>query len=58
MEYFNERYAELSAALHDVREDARLGKTVAEEEIAGLWTATNDAKNYLVIGDPAVRAAV
>jgi hypothetical protein len=58
MEPFNQRYAALSADLaleiQDVRER---GAIPDERTIATMWMLSNDARSYVVLGDPAVRLA-
>jgi hypothetical protein len=54
MEYFGAQYAAMSSQLLDLREAGRWGPT-DPAEVAGLWTALNDARNYVILGDPAVR---
>ncbi len=58
LEYFNERYAEISSDLTVMIEDLNFGGKVDEVALAGLWTANNDARAYVIIGDPAVRLSL
>ncbi len=58
MEAFNLRYAEISTklSLYLWNVDNKR-ETLNPERVAGMWTTNNDARNYVVIGDPAVKLA-
>jgi hypothetical protein len=62
IEYFNTRYAEIASDLH-TRHNRNPGilqrveqglTTVSDRDLAELWVMTNDSRNYVVMGDPAV----
>jgi hypothetical protein len=57
MEFFNQRYAELASDLAAEVEALGFGKQLDEGLLADLWTASHDARNYTIVGDPAVRVA-
>jgi len=57
-EYFNSRYSEIGAALSQEYEDARWNPSKRPGDalrFTTLWTTNNDARNYVIVGDPAVR---
>jgi hypothetical protein len=56
MDHFDLRYAELASDLATRIEDAtKYDVAVDDHELAQLWIYANDARDYAVIGDPAVR---
>src|SRR5262249_5571471 len=56
MDHFDLRYAELASDLATRIEDAtKYDVAVDDRELARLWIYANDARDYAVIGDPAVR---
>lgn len=56
MEYINARYATSATELVDLLHKERIGGLrLSDRELARLWLAANDARNFLVVGDPAVR---
>jgi hypothetical protein len=54
LEPFNLRYAELAS---DVLQQPAAGNQEDLLQEAALWTALLDARNYVILGDPAVRLA-
>jgi hypothetical protein len=54
MEEFNLRYAELATMLSNELEEAKFG-AANTRQLGELWTANADARNYIIVGDPAVR---
>ena len=52
---FSDRYATLSAELLSKLNDMQAGEKPDDKELARTWIVCNDAQNYVVLGDPAVR---
>ncbi len=58
LEYFNARYAELSTKLSNELDDVDNGAAPDLARLAELWITNNDARSYVVFGDPAVRLPI
>lgn len=54
MEFFNQQYAELASDCNQGIQNENL----KDSKIADLWNVSNNARNYAVFGDPAVKVAV
>jgi hypothetical protein len=52
---FSERYAALSAELSGMLEEMSFQAEFSDSELAARWVQRNDAQNYTIVGDPAVR---
>jgi len=55
LEPINQRYTDLATYLCEVLQEHHSGLPGREMSIAELWTACRDARNYVIVGDPAVR---
>jgi len=57
VEYLTQRYTQVSTEL---AEELRLRDANIDNDdvVAGLWTAQTDARNFVILGDPAVRLTV
>lgn len=57
---FNLRWAVLTANLVEAQRQQQLlpGQVISDAALANLWVARDDARNYLTLGDPAVRLRV
>jgi hypothetical protein len=58
LEVLNQFYASVATLLGNELEDIKFDKVPDDTELAGLWTANNDARNFVLLGDPAVHLAI
>jgi hypothetical protein len=58
MVFFGQRHGALGARMAGLWEAADEGDAVALDELGGVWRAKNDARNFVVFGDPAIQLAV
>jgi hypothetical protein len=57
VESMNDRYSHLATELNDLKKEIEFGANY-NKRAAYVWKATNDARSYTILGDPAVRLAL
>jgi hypothetical protein len=57
MDQFNVRWAALSTQIADALRDFRDGR-ISGTDLARQWIMRDDARNYTILGDPAVKLRV
>jgi hypothetical protein len=55
LEFMGDRHAEVATELAQTLELRDLGKRIDPATLVALWTAYADTRNYILLGDPAVR---
>lgn len=55
LEFFNERYAEVASDLQNLQNDIDNGLQFEAWQFVSMWTTNNDSRNFIIVGDPAVR---
>ena len=55
LDVLNLFYASIAVMLVNEIDDVNHGKIPDDSTLAGLWMASNDARNFVLLGDPAVR---
>ncbi len=56
MEFFNQRHAELAVDFAEIFKDRERLLDVEETRFARAFRASSDVRNFVVLGDPAVKA--
>jgi len=52
---FNTRWAALSVQLSETQLDLQHGADISLKTLGRMWVARDDARNFMILGDPAVR---
>ena len=55
---FNTRWAALSVQLSEAQRDLQYGANISLKSLGRMWAARDDARNFMIMGDPAVRLRV
>lgn len=58
VEPIHARYAEIASELRNELEEISFGKHADPLQLARLWAVRNDARSFIILGDPAVRLKV
>jgi hypothetical protein len=55
---FNMRWAAIATKLSDLQADLARDADVPMRTLGNLWVSRDDARNFVILGDPAVRLRV